>query len=62
MDYFATNLKGSTDLKGYDLPTSVHTTKKSKFDNTQNSLEQTVIKSRGKSKFTRLVNLRKFDI
>jgi len=60
MDFFHTNIKrGSDDLKGYDLPKSVH---KANSKNGLNTLDQTVIKSRGKSKFIGLESLRKFGI
>jgi len=60
MDFFHTNIKrGSDDLKGYDLPKSVH---KANSKNGLNTLDQTVTKSRGKSKFIGLESLRKFGI
>jgi len=60
MDFFHTNIKrGSDDLKGYDLPKSVH---KANSKNGLNTLDQTVIKSRGKSKFIGLESFRKFGI
>ena len=60
MDFFHTNIKrGSDDLKGYDLPKSVH---KANSKHGLNTLDQTVIKSRGKSKFIGLESLRKFGI
>lgn len=60
MEFFHTNIKrGSDDLKGYDLPKSVH---KANSKNGLNTLDETVIKSRGKSKFIGLESLRKFGI
>lgn len=60
MDFFHTNIKrGSTDLKGYDLPKSVH---KANSKNGLNTLDQTAVRARGKSKFIGLENLRKFGI
>lgn len=60
MDFFHNNIKmGHSDLKGYDLPKSVH---KANTKNGLNSLDQTAVKARGKSKFIGLESLRKFDI
>ena len=66
MDFFHNNIKmGHSDLKGYDLPKSVHNTNglsHKKNMNRLNTLEQTVIKARGKSKYTGVVSMRKFGI
>lgn len=60
MDFFHTNLKrGSSGLKGFDVPKSVH---KANTRNSLNSLDQTAVKARGKSKYTGVVSMRKFGI
>ena len=40
----------NTDIKGYDLPKSVHLAKTAKSNHQVNTLDKTVIRSRGNKK------------